>query len=243
MKFFASAMATGLLFFAVQDVQAFDPDGGNALWGEYAIRTCRSCHKGKGLTSLDPRERSLEKWQELFNDDYKRLRDLDHDFPAVGISDRQLENIHRYLVDTASMNMGETIGSSTSVTKASPKTSKASTSSVKKSSSTKGSSSKKSGMVAGSASKTFDMNAGNAGKGRYIFRKCLACHKKNGAPIISPADRTKKAWDRYFSSGFRKFKKAMPEFDTYKYSVAQMEHLHQFFRKYALDAAKPKTCE
>ena len=231
MKFFASAMAIGLLFFAVQDVQAFDPDGGNALWGEYAIRTCRSCHKGKGLTSLDPRERSLEKWQELFKNDYKRLRDLDHDFPAVGISDRQLENIHRYLVDTASMNMGETIGSSTPVAKAS-------TSSAKKSSS-----SKKSAMAAGSGGKKFDMNAGNAGKGRYIFRKCLACHKKNGAPTISPADRTKKAWDRYFSSGFRKFKKAMPEFDTYKYSVAQMEHLHQFFRKYALDAAKPKTCE
>ncbi len=239
MKIFASAMATGLLFFAVQDVQAFNPDGGNALWGEYAIRTCRSCHKGKGLTSLDPRERSLEKWQEVFADDYKRLRDLDHDFPAVGISDRQLENIHRYLIDTASMHMGETIGSSKPVASASKKSQKTSSTTVKTSSSSKSSGKK----VAGSGGKKFDMNAGNAGKGRYIFRKCIACHKKNGAPVISPADRTKKAWDRYFSSDFRKFKKAMPEFSTYKYSVAQMEHLHQFFRKYALDAAKPKTCE
>jgi cytochrome c2 len=135
--------------------------------------------------------------------------------------------------------MGETIGSSKPVASASKKTQKTSSTTVKTSSSSKSSGKK----VAASGGKKFDMNAGNAGKGRYIFRKCLACHKKNGAPIISPADRTKKAWDRYFSSGFRKFKKAMPEFDTYKYSVAQMEHLHQFFRKYALDAAKPKTCE
>lgn len=247
MKIFASAMAAGLLFFAVQDVQAFDQNGGNALWGEYAIRTCRSCHKGKGLTSLDPRERSLAKWQELFDDDYKKLRDLNHDFPAVGISDRQLENIHRYLMETASPDTNGTIGSSTpaassgAVASAPKKTAKPSASTAKTSSSAK-SSDKKSAAAAGSGKK-FDMEAGNAGKGRYIFRKCLACHKKNGAPVISPADRTKKAWDRYFSGDFRKFKKAMPKFDTYNYSVAQMEHLHQFFRKYALDAAKPKTCE
>ena len=94
-----------------------------------------------------------------------------------------------------------------------------------------------------SGSEKFDMDAGSAGKGRYIFRKCLSCHKKKKAPVVSPGDRTKKAWDRYFTNDFRKFKRAMPQFSTYKYSVAQMEHLHQFLRKYALDADKPRTCE
>jgi cytochrome c2 len=227
MKMFASAMVAGLLFVAVQDAQAFDSMGGNALWGKYAIQTCRSCHTKKGLTSLDPHERSTAKWEEFFADDYQKLREMDHDFSAVGINDRQLENIHRYLVETAAKG-----GAGAAVAAASKKTTKRSFSKMKRSSSSRSGGGEK-----------FDVAAGDAGKGRYIFRKCLACHKKNKAPIVSPGDRTKKAWDRFFSSDFRKFRKAMPEFDTYKYSVSQMEHLHQFFRKYALDAEKPKTCE
>ncbi len=224
-------MVAGLLFVAVQDTQAaFDPMGGNALWGKYAIQTCRSCHKEKGLTALDPQERSSEAWETFFVDDYRKLQEMDHDFSAVGINDRQLENIHRYLIDSADKGGG--VGSST-VAAMPQKTTIRSSTTVKKTENSKGK----------STGKKFDMNAGSAGKGRYIFRKCLSCHKKNDAPIISPGDRTKKAWDRYFSKDFRKFKKAMPEFESYKYSIAQMEHLHQFFRKYALDAEKPKTCE
>ncbi len=217
-------MITGLLFIGLQDAQAFDAKGGNALWGKYAIQTCRSCHKEKGLTTLDPNERSAEKWKEFFTEDYKKLREMDHDFAAVGINDRQLENIHRYLVETATKGSG--VVSRKTARKTTIRSSK-----VKTTNSAKGD------------GKKFDMAAGNAGKGRYIFRKCLSCHKKKKAPIVSPGDRTKKAWDRFFANDFRKFKKAMPKFDTYKYSVSQMEHLHQFFRKYALDAEKPKTCE
>ena len=227
MKMFVSAMVAGLLFIAVQDAQAFDSMGGNALWGKYAIQTCRSCHKEKGLTSLDPHERSAEMWEEFFADDYQKLREMDHDFSAVGINDRQLENIHRYLVEIAAKE-----GSGAAVAAAPKKTTMRASSTVKPANSSRRGGEKK-----------FDMAAGSAGKGRYIFRKCLACHKKNKAPVISPGDRTKKAWDRFFASDFRKFRKAMPKFDTYKYSVSQMEHLHQFFRKYALDAEKPKTCE
>ena len=232
MKLVASAIAAGLLFVAVQDVQAFNPQGGNALWGKYAIQTCRSCHKEKGLTSLDPKERSVEKWKALFANDYQELRDMSHDFAAVGINDRQLENIHRYLVETA--GQGASAGTATVAATASSSKKKAT-----QSSSTK----KTSATSTKSDGKTFDMTAGNAGKGRYIFRKCLSCHKKNNAPVVSPGDRTKKAWDRYFAKDFRKFKKAMPKFDSYNYTVSQMEHLHQFFLKYALDAAQPKTCE
>ncbi len=229
MKVFASAMVVGLLFVAVQDVQAFDPMGGNALWGKYAIQTCRSCHKEKGLTGLDPNERSVEKWEGLFENNYLKLREMSHDFSAVGINDRQLENIHRYLVETAGQ-------AAVPVAAATGYASKKTTTRSAKKKTTAVSSPK-------NDAETFDMAAGNAGKGRYIFRKCLSCHKKNNAPIISPGDRTKKAWDRYFAKDFRKFKKAMPKFDSYKYSVSQMEHLHQFFLKYALDAAQPKTCE
>lgn len=227
MKLFSSAMiAAGFLVFTVQNVLAFDIYGGNALWGKYAIQTCRSCHTEKGLTSLDPQERSAEVWETFFVDDYKKLQEMDHDFSAVGINDRQLENIHKYLVETAPKRSG---GSAIAT-------------SPKKTYST---SLRKSKVVTGKSSggQKFDMEAGNAGKGRYIFRKCLACHKKNKAPVISPADRTRKAWSRFFDRDFRKFKKYMPKFDTYKYSTSQMEHLHQFFLKYALDAEKPKTCE
>lgn len=226
MKMFASALVTCVLFLAVQDVQAFDPHGGNALWGKYAIQTCRSCHKEKGLTSLDPQERSAEKWEALFANDYRKLREMSHDFNAVGINDRQLENIHRYLVESA--------GSGGAPAATVQKTS----SSAKK---TAASSSEKKTVATGE--RRFDMEAGSSRRGRYTFRKCLSCHKKNNAPVISPGDRTKKAWDRYFDRDFRKFKRAMPKFDTYKFSVTQMEDLHQFLRQYALDAAQPKTCE
>ncbi len=227
MKLFASAVVAVLLFVAAQDVQAFDPNGGNALWGKYAIQTCRSCHKDKGLTALDPGERSTKEWEAFFTEDYQKLRDLDHDFSAVGINDRQLENIHRYLVETAAKKRsGQSIAKiEKRYNKGKIKTGK----SVKK--------------IKRSSRKKFDMAVGSAGKGRYIFRKCLACHKRNKVPVVSPGDRTKKAWDRFFRSDFRKFKKAMPKFETYNYTISQMEHLHQFFRKYALDAEKPKTCE
>jgi cytochrome c2 len=229
MKVFASAMVVAILFIAAQDVQAFDKDGGNALWGKYAIQTCRSCHKDKGLTALDPGERSSKEWEAFFVNDYKKLQDLDHDFSAVGINDRQLENIHRYLVETSAKKHGGAV-----VAKTAKKPSATTTTASKRKTAQK----PKKG-----SDKKFDMAAGSAGKGRYIFRKCRACHKRNKGPAVSPGDRTKKAWDRFFSGDFRKFKKAMPDFDTYHYSVSQMEHLHQFFRKYALDAEKPKTCE
>lgn len=236
MKLLFSALVAGLFVFTVQNVQAFDINGGNALWGKYAIQTCRSCHTEKGLTALDPQERSAEVWETFFVDNYKKLNEMDHDFGAVGINDRQLENIHKYLVETAPQGSGggqvTAAGSTAVVAATTPKKTYSTTWNKPK-------------VVTGKSSggKTFDMKAGNAGKGRYIFRKCLACHKKNNAPIISPADRTRKAWSRFFVRDFKKFKKYMPKFDTYKYSNGQMEHLHQFFLKYALDAEKPKTCE
>lgn len=230
-------MVAGLLLCAAQNTQAFDINGGNALWGKYAIQTCRSCHNEKGLTVLDPKERSVEKWEAFFKDNYKKLREMDHDFSAVGINDRQLENIHRYLVESAPKG-----GEATARTGAAASTRQAPTKTAR---STPSSSASSQGTVKSGSSTggKFDMTAGDATKGRYIFRKCLACHKKNKAVIISPGDRTKKAWSRFFDNDFRKFKRYMPKFDTYKYSVSQMEHLHQFFLKYALDAEKPKTCE
>ncbi len=230
MRRVALALATGLVIVAVQNVQAFNLQGGNALWGKYAIQTCRSCHQEKGLTALDPKERSREKWEALFVDDYKKLRDMSHDFSAVGINDRQLENIHRYLVETSTKD-----ASATALAVA--------TAPVQKTSNATAPAKRPKAASTSSATKKFDMAAGDASKGRYIFRKCLNCHKKSKAPVVSPGDRTKKAWSRFFGSNFRKFKKAMPKFDTYKYSIYQMEHLHQFLIKYALDADKPKTCE
>ncbi len=225
------ALIAGLVIVTVQNVQAFNLQGGNALWGKYAIQTCRSCHKEKGLTALDPQERSTEKWEAFFVDDYKKLRETSHDFTAMGINERQLENIHRYLVEGS---VKEGSARKKTVVREAVQKEKRITATYEK---------KPAAASSKSDGDKFDMAAGDAGKGRYIFRKCLNCHKKSGAPIVSPGDKTKKAWGRYFANDFKKFKKAMPKFDTYKYSVSQMEHLHQFLLKYALDADKPKTCE
>lgn len=235
MKLLYSAMIAGLLVCVAQNAQAaFNINGGNALWGKYAIQTCRSCHSELGLTALDPKERSADQWELFFINDYKKLREMSHDFGAVGINDRQLENIHRYLADTASSGNGAAAATTVAVQR---KTSAKTTSLL----SSRGQSVTRS--KASSGSTKFDMSAGSDRKGRYTFRKCLSCHKKNGVPVISPADRTKKAWSRFFERDFRKFKRYMPKFDTYKFSVGQMEDLHQFLVKYALDSEKPKTCE
>ncbi len=231
MRLFWASVLGGLVVFVVCPAQAFDVNGGNALWGKYAIQTCRSCHSEKGLPALNPQDRSSEEWESFFANNYQKLREMDHDFSAVGINDRQLENIHRYLVESASKSGGTRAVSS------------AGTRSTTKGTTSTSSKKTKTTTVASSSTEKFDMNAGNASKGRYIFRKCLACHKKKNAPVISPADRTRKAWSRFFANDFKKFKKHMPKFDSYNYSVSQMEHLHQFFLKYALDAEKPKTCE
>ena len=191
MKLLCSAMIVGLLVCVAQSAQAaFNVNGGNALWGKYAIQTCRSCHSELGLTALDPKERSAEQWELFFVNDYKKLREMSHDFGSVGINDRQLENIHRYLADTASSGNAATGETTVAV----QRTTSAKTTSFL--SSGRGRSVARSKDTSGSTK--FDMSAGSDRRGRYIFRKCLACHKKIGIPSVSPADRTKKAWSRFF---------------------------------------------
>jgi cytochrome c2 len=229
MRRLTTGIMAGLLLLSAPPAQAFDETGGNALWGKYAIQTCRSCHKAKGLSSLMPGEKSEAEWSALFADRYKKLRDMKHDFSAMGINDRQLENIHRYLVEESGTS--EDVGAATQA--AAPKTIEPRAKKV----SSPGENDKGEGV------KEFDFAAGDSIKGRYVFRRCLTCHKKNNATIISPADRTMAAWDRFFTGDYKKFKKAMPQFDTYGYTVEQMEHLHRFVLQYALDGLRPKTCE
>ncbi len=225
MRRMTTAVMAGLLLFGAHDVQAFDEKAGNALWGKYAIQTCRSCHKTKGLSSLEPGEKSAAEWGSFFAEGYKELRARKHDFSVMGINDRQLENIHRYLVEESADSEGtaqaparQSIEARTKEVSSSGEDRKAET-------------------------RVFDFAAGDSVKGRYVFRRCLTCHKKNKAPIISPADRTKAAWDRFFIDDFKRFKKSMPKFDTYGFTVEQMEHLHRFVLQYALDGERPKTCE
>lgn len=225
-------VVAGLMVFSAQQGQAFDEKGGNALWGKYAIQTCRTCHKEKGLSNLAPEERSAEEWSSFFADRYKKLRDKKHDFAAMGINERQLENIHRYLVeDAGKSDAGPSSASVPAEKSVAPAAKKVAPAAVE--------TSEKQEEGAGE----FNPAAGDATKGRYVFRKCLTCHKKNNGPIISPADRTKAAWDRFFTPDFKKFKKEMPKFDTFGFTTTQMQDLHQFVLMYALDAQKPKTCE
>lgn len=223
-------MAAGLVLLGSQQAQAFDEKGGNALWGKYAIQTCRTCHKEKGLSNLAPEERSAEDWNAIFANRYQKLRDLNHDFSIMGMNDRQLENIHRYLVEDAGKKESEPA----------PQTAKTISPTAKKAVPVEESGKQSAG---GGDVAVFNPAAGDAIRGRYVFRKCLTCHKKNNASVISPADRTKAAWDRFFTPDFKKFKKEMPKFETYGFSATQMEDLHQFVLQYALDADHPKTCE
>jgi len=216
----------GLLLLSAHHAQAFDEKGGNALWGKYAIQTCRSCHKEKGLSSLAPEEKSTVEWESFFVDRYKKLRDMDHNFSAIGINERQLENIHRYLVEDSMKREEENAPETTALKTIGAKPKKVLADDEK---------------MEGAGQ--FNASAGDGRKGRYVFRRCLTCHKKNNAPIISPADRTKAAWERYFANDFKKLKRDMPKFDTYGFTLGQMEDLHQFVLLYALDASKPKTCE
>jgi len=229
MRRMTTGIVAGLLLLSAHYAQAFDEKGGNALWGKYAIQTCSSCHKEKGLSSLGPEEKSVAEWESFFVDKYKKLRDLNHDFASMGINDRQLENIHRYLVEESGRK--GVVGSAAQTIEATTK---------KMSSSAEGT---KAEATSGGAGGVFNPAAGDSARGRYVFRKCLTCHKKNNSKIISPADRTIAAWDRYFADDFKKFKKDMPQFDTYGFAVNQMEDLHKFVQQYALDAQKPKTCE
>ncbi|MFH2124751.1 MAG: hypothetical protein ABIJ50_14880 [Pseudomonadota bacterium] len=222
----------GLLLLSAHHAQAFDEKGGNALWGKYAIQTCRSCHKEKGLSSLEPDEKSAAEWESFFVDRYKKLRDMNHDFSSIGINERQLENIHRYLLEDSKKREAANTPETTA-----PKTIGAKPKKVPADDDKIADDDKMEGAG------LFNASAGDSRKGRYVFRKCLTCHKKNDAPVISPADRTKAAWDRYFANDFKKLKKDMPKFDTYGFTISQMEHLHKFVLEYALDASKPKTCE
>ncbi len=234
----------GLLLVNVHQAQAFDEKAGNALWGKYAIQTCRACHKEKGLSSLTPEEKSSAEWDSYFTDKYKRLRDTKHDFSVIGINDRQLENIHRYLVEDSAKKEGdgdeEQAATPPKTIEATPVKKGATQVEVNKA---EKSEPVKGGVPVPDGGAAFNMAAGDPIRGRYVFRKCLICHKKNNGPIISPADRTIAAWDRFFIGDYKKFKKAMPQFDTYGYTVEQMQNLHKFVTQYALDAAKPKTCE
>lgn len=229
MRRMTTGIVAGLLLLSAHHAQAFDEKGGNALWGKYAIQTCSSCHKEKGLSSLVPEEKSVAEWESFFVDKYKKLRDLNHDFASMGINERQLENIHRYLVEESGKK--GVVGSAAQTIDDTTK---------KKSSSAEGTQAE---ATSESAVGEFNPAAGDSARGRYVFRKCLTCHKKNNGKIISPADRTMAAWDRYFADDFKKFKKDMPQFDTYGFTVTQMEDLHKFVQQYALDAQKPKTCE
>ncbi len=230
MRRMTTGIVAGLLLLSAHHAQAFDEKGGNALWGKYAIQTCRACHKEKGLSSLAPEEKSAAEWESFFADKYKKLRDMNHDFSATGINERQLENVHRYLIEES----GKKGGGSSAAGADAPKTIEATTKKV---------STPAKGTTTEGGAGVFNPAAGDSTKGRYVFRKCLTCHKKNNGKIISPADRTMVAWDRYFADDFKKFKKDMPKFDTYGFTVVQMEDLHKFVQQYALDALKPKTCE
>lgn len=228
MRLLTAIYFVAVSLFSGQNADAFDNKAGNALWGKYAIETCRSCHEEQGLASLEPSEKTVQEWESFFEDNYQKLRELKHDFAAAGINDNQLENIHRYIIEAAFMaSYSEEVETETKKTKASEE--RAETENGEE-------------RLAASGEEKFDPELGSALKGRYVFRKCLACHKKNKGPSISPGEKTKKTWSRYFARDFKKLKRVMPEFDNYKYTVKQMEDLHQFLRKYALDAAKPKTC-
>ena len=87
---------------------------------------------------------------------------------------------------------------------------------------------------------------GEARKGRYVFRKCVACHKNNNTPVICPEERTQQQWDDYFNMNFDKCRASRTEknFLKYQFTKVQLVHLQAFLRKYAKDSEERFTmCE
>ena len=84
---------------------------------------------------------------------------------------------------------------------------------------------------------------GDARKGRYIFRKCIACHKNNNTPVVCPGDKTKDEWDNYFKKNFKKCRKILTEdnFKKYQFTDTQMSHLLGFLYKYEKDSGEEFT--
>jgi len=78
---------------------------------------------------------------------------------------------------------------------------------------------------------------GDARKGRYIFRKCVACHKKNNTPVICPGDRTQQEWSDHFINNFKKCRTIITEnnFNKYQFTNTQLNHLLGFLHKYGKD--------
>jgi len=84
---------------------------------------------------------------------------------------------------------------------------------------------------------------GDARKGRYVFRKCVACHKKNQTPVICPGDRTVVQWDGYFTNDLEKCRKIRTEnnFEKYRFTSVQLGHLLGFLHKYGKDTGEKFT--
>jgi len=84
---------------------------------------------------------------------------------------------------------------------------------------------------------------GDARKGRYVFRKCIACHQNNDVPIVCPHDKTKQEWYNHFNKGFRKCKQVSTEnnFVKYQFTNIQLNHLLGFLYKYEKNSGEKFT--
>ncbi len=83
-------------------------------------------------------------------------------------------------------------------------------------------------------------HAANWRKGKNLFKdNCLACHDgSTEAPKVSPGDKTKAQWDRFFE---RDKHEAKPE--VFKaLSEKDLDNLKTYLEKYSSDSAKPGTC-
>jgi len=78
-------------------------------------------------------------------------------------------------------------------------------------------------------------------KGKYVFRKCIACHKNNTVAVICPGERSNKFWDAYVFDHFEKCRKVKSanNFDKYKFTSIQITYLMSYVHKFAKDSDNP----
>lgn len=84
---------------------------------------------------------------------------------------------------------------------------------------------------------------GDPGKGRYVFRKCIACHKNNKITLVCPDAKTKQEWKDFFQKNLARCKhvQSRNNFAKYDFTDIQLSHVLGFLIKYAKDSEEKFT--
>ncbi len=101
MKFVKFASICAAVLLAAGTAQGFDPEAGDGNKGKDDVAKCKACHDGTKTAKLNPGSKTKKQWSRFFEEDQKKLVAKHADWATFGLSNDQLQNIHRFLVERA----------------------------------------------------------------------------------------------------------------------------------------------